>query len=307
MRNAFAQEMVELAGRRADLVLLSGDIGNRLFDRFKDSSPGRFLNCGIAEANMIGVAAGLSSCGLRPVCYTIAPFLTLRVMEQIRVDLAYHHLPAVLVGAGAGLSYASLGATHHSLEEMGMLRLIPGLAVLAPGDKYELRAMLRAAFDWPGPVYLRIGKKGEPDVHSRIPSFSIGRSIPVRPGGRVRLLAIGNILPAAVAAADILGARGIACGVVSMASLKPLDTGVLAESFESATLVATLEEHSILGGLSTAVAEWLAQQTPGPRAKWLRFGTPDEFLHATSTESSARAGYGLTAEAIAENILSQWP
>ena len=307
MRNAFAQEMTELAGKRNDLVLLSGDIGNRLFDRFKESAPGRFLNCGAAEANMIGVAAGLSSCGMRPVCYTIAPFLTLRVMEQIRVDLAYHHRPAVLVGAGAGLSYASLGATHHSLEDMGMLRLIPGLAVLAPGDENELRAMLRAALDWPGPVYLRIGKKGEPVVHPAIPAYTIGESIPVRPSGDVRLLALGHILPAAVAASEILAARGIPCGVTSMGSLKPLDTRILAEAFESATLVATLEEHSILGGLSTAVAEWLSQQKHGNRAKWLRFGTPDEFLHATSTASSARTGYGLTAEAIAESILSKWP
>jgi transketolase len=300
VRNAFAEEITKLAGMREDLVLLSGDIGNRLFDRFKEVAPGRFFNCGVAEANMVGLAAGMAACGLRPVCYTIASFLTYRVIEQIRLDLGYHHQRVVLVGTGAGLSYASLGATHHSVEDMGMLRLIPGLAVLAPGDAMELRPALRAALDYNGPVYIRIGKKGEPVIHEREPDFRIGRAMTLRAGDDACILSLGNVLPLAVQAAELLAARGVACGVVSMGSLKPLDTDFLGQVFSRSAVVATLEEHSILGGLGTAVAEWKADRSEG--AALIRFATPDEFLHETSHQSSARAWAGLTAENIAARI-----
>lgn len=302
MRNAFAAEITKLAAERDDLVLLSGDIGNRLFDKFKEAAPGRFFNCGVAEAGMIGVAAGLASCGLRPVCYTIASFLTYRVIEQIRLDLGYHHQRVLLVGTGAGLSYASLGATHHSVEDMGMLRLIPGLAVLAPGDAVELRSAIPAALNHEGPVYLRIGKKGEPVVHQESVDFHIGRALRVREGGRAWILALGNMLPAAMQAAEILEAGGISCGVASMGSLKPLDVDLLREVFAGAGVVATAEEHSVLGGLGTATAEWLAGEGRGAKARLLTFGTPDEFLHQTTHQPSARAWAGLTAENMAGSI-----
>jgi transketolase len=302
MRNAFADEITKIAQERKDIVLLSGDIGNRLFDKFKEVAPGRFFNCGVAEANMVGVAAGMAASGFRPVCYTIASFLTYRVIEQIRLDLGYHHQRAILVGTGAGLSYASLGSTHHSVEDMGMLRLIPGLAVLAPGDEKELRPALHAALEYPGPVYIRIGKKGEPVVHETEPKFEIGKALRVREGKEVWILALGNTLPLAMEAATQLDSRGVGCGVASMGSLKPLDTRILSEIFGSARVVATLEEHSVLGGLGTAVAEWLAANAAAAKAKLVSFGTPDEFLHATTHQSSARAWAGLTAENITDRI-----
>lgn len=303
MRNAFADEVTKLAAVREDLVLLSGDIGNRLFDKFKEVAPGRFFNCGVAEANMIGLAAGMASCGLRPVCYTIASFITYRVIEQIRLDLGYHHQRVIFVGTGAGLSYASLGSTHHSVEDMGMLRLVPGLAVLAPGDENELRPAVRAALEYEGPVYLRIGKKGEPVVHESEPEFRIGRALRLREGKQAWILSLGNTLPLALQAADLLAQRGVTCGVASMGSLKPLDTVILAEVFSSADAVATLEEHSVLGGLGTAVSEWLADEGRGAKARLVRCGTPDEFLHATTHQSSARVWAGLTAEHIAARML----
>ncbi|MFM8887139.1 MAG: transketolase family protein [Chthoniobacterales bacterium] len=302
MRNAFADEITKLAQQREDIVLLSGDIGNRLFDKFKEVAPGRFFNCGVAEANMVGVAAGMAASGLRPVCYSIASFLTYLVIELIRLDLGYHHQRVILVGTGAGLSYASLGSTHHSVEDMGMLRLIPGLAVLAPGDEKELRPALRAALDYPGPVYIRIGKKGEPVVHDKEPNVAIGKAVRLREGRDAWILALGNTLPMATEAAEKLAAEGVNCGVASMGSLKPLDTGLLAEVFGSAKVVATLEEHSVLGGLGTAVSEWIALNSSSAKAKLVTFGTPDEFLHATTHQPSARAWAGLTAENIANRI-----
>jgi transketolase len=174
MRNAFAAEITELAIHDPRIVLLSGDIGNRLFDRLKEQCPGRFFNCGVAEANMIGVAAGMGLCGLRPVAYTIAPFLTARCLEQIRLDRCYQRVPVVLVATGAGLSYASLNATHHSCEDIAWLRVLPNMTVLCPGDPVEVRLALRAAMQHDGPVYVRIGKKGEPVVHERRAGFRDG-------------------------------------------------------------------------------------------------------------------------------------
>lgn len=302
MRNTFADEITRIAQERADLVLLSGDIGNRLFDKFKKIAPDRFYNCGVAEANMVTVAAGMASCGLKPVCYTIATFLTYRVIEQIRLDLGYHHQKVVLVGTGAGLSYASLGATHHSLEDMGMLRLIPGMAVLAPADAMELRPALRAALDYDGPVYIRIGKKGEPVVHENAPDFQIGWAMKLREGRRVWILSLGNMLSIAMEAAERLTAAGVDCGVASMGALKPLDTEFLAEIFRAADVVATVEEHSVLGGLGTAVAEWRATSAPASQARLLVFGTPDEFLHQTTHQPSAREWAGLTTEKICRAV-----
>ena len=304
MRNAFADEITKLAQEREDIVLLSGDIGNRLFDKFKEVAPGRFFNCGVAEANMVGVAAGMAASGLRPVCYTIASFLTYRVIEQIRLDLGYHHQRAILVGTGAGLSYASLGSTHHSVEDMGMLRLVPGLAVLAPGDEKELRPALRAALDYPGPVYLRIGKKGEAVVHEAEPKVGVGKALRLREGKDAWILALGNTLPMAMDAAEKLAGKRVNCGVASMGSLKPLDTDLLAEVFRSAKVVATIEEHSVLGGLGTAVSEWVAVNRTSAKADLVTFGTPDEFLHATTHQPSARDWAGLTSDNIAKRLAS---
>ena len=181
MRNAFARELEAIAERDARVMLLSGDIGNRMFDKFKGKFPDRFLNCGVAEQNMMGVAAGLALCGWRPVCYTITPFVTTRCLEQIRVDVCYHQAPVVVVGVGAGLAYAELGATHHACEDIAFLRALPGMTVLCPADPMETGPALRAAMALESPTYLRLGKKGEPNVHEAPPEpFEIGRALPVR-------------------------------------------------------------------------------------------------------------------------------
>jgi transketolase len=300
MRNAFAKKFTELAQKDPRLILLSGDIGNRLFDNLKSKCPESFINCGVAEANMIGVAAGMAMSGLRPFCYTITPFITYRCLEQIRVDVCYHHVPVVIVGTGSGLSYASLGATHHSCEDMGMLRLLPGLAVVAPADDMEVRGALAAAVNYPGPVYIRIGKKGEPTVHASEPEFVIGQAIPMREGSDVCLLGIGTMMPVVLAAAEKLAQAGVSAYVASFHTVKPLDVKLLAEVFAKFKLVATIEEHSVLGGLGGSIAEW--KSDTGATAKLLRFGSADEFLHETCEQDEARAHFGLTANAIAARI-----
>ena len=165
--------MTELSQERSDVCLLSGDIGNRMFDLYKEVAQTRFLNCGIAEANMMSMAAGMALSGLRPVVYTITPFTTTRCLEQIRTGVAYHEAPVVIVGTGSGLSYAELGATHHSLEDLAILRSIPNLQVCAPADSLELEAQLRQAITEGKPTYIRIGKKGEPDLLDKHASHAV--------------------------------------------------------------------------------------------------------------------------------------
>lgn len=303
MRNAFAEELTAIAAEDPRLVLLSGDIGNKLFDKFKDVDASRFYNCGVAEANMMGVAAGLALSGLRPVVYTITPFTTTRCYEQIRVDVCYHQAPVIIVGTGSGLSYAELGPTHHSLEDMAILRALPGMCVLAPCDATELSLMLRTALKQDRPVYIRIGKKGEPKIHLQQPDLQIGKSIIVREGCDIALLNAGILMPEVLQAADILKERGISAEVVSFHSVKPLDEDYLAEASKRFKLLVAIEEHGLIGGLSGAIAEWRAREnitTP-----LLSFGTPDEFMHEIGSQKYAQVRYGLEAGNIAERILER--
>jgi transketolase len=303
MRNAFADELTRLGNADARVVMLSGDIGNRLFDKFKNAHPSRFFNCGVAEQNMMGVAAGMAMSGLRPVAYTITPFITSRCLEQIRTDACYHELPVTIVAVGAGLSYAGLGPTHHACEDVAFLRAIPNMAVVCPGDAWEVRGALRAAFKQDRPVYIRMGKKGEPVIHKEVPpDFAIGKAITVEDGEDVCLLSSGNMLPEAIEAAHRLKESRISARVVSFHTVKPLDEACLAEAFGGFRLVATIEEHTLLGGFGSAVAEWVIDNAVKPTA-FLRFGTPDLFYKKSGEQEYAREQLGLTGHQIAARVL----
>jgi len=304
VRNAFAAAITALAAADERVVLLSGDIGNRLFDTFRARFPDRFYNCGVAEANMTGMAAGLALCGLRPFTYTITPFATTRVIEQIRVDICYHDVPAVIVGTGSGLSYASLGPTHHSCEDVGLLRCFPNLTILCPADAVEVGPALTAALACPGPVYIRLGKKGEPVIHDSPPPFAVGKGIVVREGTDVCLLGMGTTTAVALEAARELASRGLSARVVSMHTVKPLDEAFLADAFARFRAVAVVEEHSVIGGLGSAVAEWRARHD-GPQAPLVACGTPDAFISAAGSQAWMREQCGLTGPAVAAKILAR--
>lgn len=306
MRNTFAAEITALAAQDQRIVLLSGDIGNKLFDDFKQAAPGRFYNCGVAEANMTGVAAGMALMGLRPITYTITPFVTIRCLEQIRIDLCYHNLPVLIVGTGSGLSYAELGPTHHSCDDVGILRMLPNITILTPCDPTEVRLAIRAALQHNGPVYLRLGKKGEPVQYPAPPEFVIGRPLPLRAGDDVCILASGPIVGEALAAAELLGQQGISARVDSLHTIKPLAGDYLADVFARYRLVATVEEHSLVGGLGGSVAEWLADRPAQPAGRLLRFGTADRFLEEIGSQEYARRQAGLTAEQLAARIGDAW-
>jgi transketolase len=303
MRNAFADELTKLGNDDPRVVMLSGDIGNRLFDKFKDKHPSRFFNCGVAEANMMGVAAGMAMNGLRPVAYTITPFVTTRCLEQIRTDVCYHEAPVTIVAVGAGLAYSGLGPTHHACEDISFLRSIPNMVVICPGDAFEVRGALRAAMQQDRPVYIRMGKKGEPVVHKGpIADFKIGKAITLQEGSDVCLLSTGNMLPEAIEAAHKLKEKGLSAEVVSFHTVKPLDQDKLKQAFARFKLVATIEEHSLIGGFGAAVSEWLVD-TGTQSKRFVRFGTPDAFFKKSGEQEYAREVLGLTGHQIADKIV----
>ncbi|MDH5677013.1 MAG: transketolase [Nitrospinota bacterium] len=303
MRNTFAEEVTHLSKEDPRLVMLSGDIGNRLFDKFKEANGDRFFNCGVAEADMVGVAAGMALSGLRPFIYTITPFTTTRCYEQIRVDICYHNVPVIIVGTGSGLSYAELGPTHHSLEDLAIMRVLPNMTVLAPCDSIELSQLLKCAIDSDGPVYIRIGKKGEPAIHpDPAPQMNIGKAVRVAEGKDVCFVACGTIMGEVVEAAKILKGEGITSRIESFHTIKPLDTDTLAEVFSEYAQVVVCEEHSLIGGLTGAVAQWRVQQR-GSLAEMTSVGVADEFMHEVGSQKYARRKYGMDAQSIANRVL----
>ena len=303
MRNAFARAVTELAQSRDDVVLLAGDIGNRLFDQFKENYPDRFFNCGVAEAGMTGIAAGLAATGLLPITYTITPFNTVRCLEQIRLDICYPNYPAIIVGTGAGLSYASLGATHHSVEDIALMRMLPNMHIVCPGDPLEVELALKAAADLKRPVYLRLGKKGEPTIHQENPSFEIGKGIVLRNGEKVALLSVGNMLGVSFEVAELLEKSGISPMLASLHTVKPLDELLLEKVFANFDRVVVIEEHSRSGGAGSAILEW-AHSRKIAVSRLINVGLPDQFFSACGSQHQARESFGLDAESIHKHIWS---
>lgn len=311
MRTAFITTLTELARQDPRIMLLTGDLGYTVFEAFAAERPRQYLNCGVAEANMIGTAAGLAKAGYRPWVYSIVPFATLRCLEQIRNDLCYHRLPVTVVGIGAGYSYGDLGATHHAIEDLAVTRALPNMTVVAPGDPVEVDAAVRALAHQAGPAYLRLGKRGEPKIHQRPLDFQLGVGIRVRRGPDLALIAISTMLETAVRTADELARQpDRQATVVSMPTLKPLDAELVTELAYSFPCIFTLEEHSILGGLGGAVAEVMAQ-IPAPKARLIRLGVPDCFQHVAGSPQYLRSLVGLTPSAISARIIREmtqvWP
>jgi transketolase len=305
MRSAFAQEMTDLASADDRVIILSGDIGNQMFDEFQEKFPSRYINCGIAEANMVSMAAGLAICGMRPFIYTFTAFDTTRCFEQIRIDLCYQNLPVVIIGLGGGLTYAPLGPTHYICEDIALLRSLPYMTVLCPGDAVEVRCSIRESLKHHGPVYIRIGKKNEPVIHKETPDFKIGKAIQLRSGNDVCVLTTGTILPNVLKAHDLLKEKQVSATVIHFPTIKPLDYPVLSSVFAQFDTVVTLEEHSLIGGFGSAIAEWYVDNCDR-KVRLLRLGTKDEFIYTSISQNEARDYYGLSPQKIADFVGKQF-
>lgn len=257
MRTAFLETLCELAGKDERLWLLAGDLGYGTLDRFCERFPKRFINVGVAEQNMTGIAAGLALCNKIVFTYSIANFPTMRCLEQIRNDVCYHNASVKIVAVGGGLAYGAQGYTHHGVEDLAVMRSMPNMTIVAPGDPVEARLATKAIYDCEGPCYLRLGKAKEPIVHSSEPDFQIGKLLVLRDGTDVTLISTGGMLKRTMETADMLGQFGINARVVSMHTLKPVDHEALHSALSNVPILVTIEEHSVHGGLGGVVAESL--------------------------------------------------
>lgn len=275
MRTAFIDTLLEVARARPDVMLLTADLGYSVLERFRDALPRQFLNVGVAEQNMIGVAAGLAHVGKTVFAYSIANFPTLRCLEQVRNDVCYHGLRVHVVAVGGGFTYSTQGYTHHGVEDIGVMRALPGLTVVAPGDPLEAAAATRALCSHAGPAYLRLGKAGEPRVHETLERFTLGRALQLCDGADLTLVSTGGMLRHTVDVADALRRQGVGARVLSMHTVKPLDEDAIARAIDETGAVLTVEEHNVGSGLGAAVAQVVASR-PGRKPAFRAFGVPDE-------------------------------
>lgn len=299
MRTAFIRTLEELAAADPRVNLVVGDLGFTVVEPFAQRFPKQFLNAGVAEQNMTGLAAGMALSGKVVFTYSIANFPTLRCLEQIRNDGCYHKANLKVVSVGGGLAYGALGSSHQATEDLAILRSLPGMTVVAPGDPVEAECATRAVAALDGPCYLRLGKAGEQVVHKRPLDFRLGRAITVVEGEDVTLISTGGLLHACLKAVEALRDRGISARLLSMHTVKPLDAEAVLQAAEQTSAILSVEEHSVLGGLGGAVAEVLAQRA-SRRAPFRILGLPDRFCREVGSHDHLRAHSGLTADRIAE-------
>ncbi len=303
MRSAFFRTLLDLAEQEDRIYLVVGDLGFGVVEPFAQRFPDRFLNVGVAEQNMTGVAAGLALCGKIVFTYSIGNFSTLRCLEQIRNDVCYHQADVKIVSVGGGFAYGALGMTHHVLEDLAIMRALPGMVVVAPGDPFEVEQATRAVVSQPGPCYLRLGRVGEPRIHGPGAVFKLGRAIRVREGRALTIISTGGLLETGLRAAELLSGVGIDARVVSMHTLKPIDEAEVVSAAAETGGIATLEEHSVIGGLGSAVAEILAESA-GARGRLKRFGVPSAFAPEVGSQEYLRAVYGLSPKAVFQSLRS---
>ncbi len=306
MRTAFIDTLCEIAAADTRVWLLCADLGFSVLERFRDRFPERYVNVGVAEQNMTGVAAGLAHSGKIVFTYSIANFPTLRCLEQIRNDVCYHNLSVKVVSVGGGFAYGSMGYTHHGLEDLATLRVLPNLDVVAPADPIETRLATQALWKRSGPGYLRLGKAGEPVVHAQLPALVPGKMIPVRDGQQALLLSTGGMLSESLQAASLAEAEGISVAVWSCPWIKPIDEAALAGAARQFPLILTVEEAMASGGLGGAVAELLAEM-PVPRTRLVRCGSPDSILPRAYSQTAARKQLGLDAAGLCQRLLAEMP
>ncbi len=302
MRNAFIRNLTELARKDARIVLVTADMGFSVFEKFMEEFPDRAFNTGIAEQNSVGIASGLALCKKIPFVYSIAPFVTMRPFEQVRIDVCYQNLPVKLVGAGGGLTYGALGPTHHSIEDISLMRALPNMTVFCPGDPVEAELSMLEAHRIPGPAYIRLGKGGgDPIVHKTKPKFRLGKGIVLKKGKDVAIISTGNMLQTAVQASEELKKHGVDCGVVSMPVVKPIDKELIISMANEGHKILTLEEHSIIGGLGSAVAEVLAEGEA--KARFARIALPDRFCSEVGSQEYLRDLYGLSVKKVVSKVI----
>ena len=301
-RGAYGEELVKLAEEYPELVVLDADLSSATMTKaFSKAYPERFFNMGIAEADMMGFAAGLAACGKKPFANSFAMFSAGRAWEQVRNSIAYPHLNVKCVGSHGGLSVGEDGATHQCVEDLALMSAIPGMVVVNPCDGPEMRRAVKALLDYDGPAYLRLGRMAVESVTDETPGyeFTLGKAAMLRDGADVTLAATGLMVQRAMAAAEMLAAKGVSARVLDFHTIKPLDTETVLAAARETGCIVTSEEHSVIGGLGSAVASVCAENCPVPV---VRHGVMDEFGRSGKALEVLEA-YGLTAEVMVEKAM----
>ncbi|MFA4871771.1 MAG: transketolase C-terminal domain-containing protein [Patescibacteria group bacterium] len=304
MRSAFISNLIKIAESDERVVLLTGDLGYKVLEEFQEKFPQRFINVGIAEANMVGMAAGLALAGKIPYVFSIGTFATARCLEQIRNDVCYQNLNVKIIGVGSGFTYSLYGASHQPIDDIALMRSLPNMSVVCPGDPIETKMAVISSYKNTGPLYLRLAAKGEPNIHVQEPEFTIGRGIVLRDGEDITIMATGNMLANAKAAADQLVQRAVSVRLISMPFVKPIDKEIILKSAKETKIIFSVEEHCAIGGLGSAIAEILAEDKTDVVFK--KISLPDEYPKIVGSWNYVRDYYGLTPDKITENIYKQW-
>ncbi len=300
MRTTTIKTLLELIAEGHDIHLLTADLGFGLLNPFMENYPDRFTNMGVAEANMIGVAAGMAMRGKRVYCYSMVPFLIFRTLDQIRSNLCSMHLPVTLIGVGGGLFYGLEGMTHHAIEDIAIARALPGLTLFAPGDPIECSDLVKETVRLDGPCYLRLGGNNDPVVHNGNQTIVAGKMAAIREEGEAAIIANGAMLPRSKVAAEMLAEEGIPCRLYSLHTIKPLDEDRIRKIGNECRCIVTVEEHSLTNGIGTAVAETLFEARY--HGKFKKLGLPDEYCKQLGDREWLRDNYNLRPDDIASAV-----
>jgi len=302
MRKTSLDAVYELAKIDERVIFIGSDLGPGLLDRMKKEMPDRWFMEGVSEQHIIGMAAGLAMEGFIPYINTIATFLTRRCYEQVALDLCLQDLPVRLIASGGGVVYAPLGPTHLAIEDIAIMRVLPNMTVVAPCDAEEMKRFMEQTLDWPHPIYIRLGKGGDKVVSKEEYGFKIGKAILMREAGEGLFISTGVMTQLALQAAEQLAAEGINCGVLHMHTIKPLDGEALAELLPTVEGVVTVEEHTRIGGLGSAILEFCNDNMPEQAAKIARIGIPDHFAKQYGTQETLIKYFGITVEQLCETM-----
>ena len=301
MRDTFVRTLVELAKENEKIELITGDLGFGVLKPYWEQVPNQFTNAGIAEQNMTTVAAGMALEGKTVFTYSIGNFPTLRCLEQIRNDCAYHNANVKIVCVGGGFVYGSLGMSHHATEDLAVLRALPDVVVMAPGDLVEAEECTKALVNYPGTAYLRLGRGGEKRIHEKIENFEIGKAIKVQDGEKIAIFSTGAIFEEVEDALGQLKQDGWNPAAYTFPTIKPIDKAVIEQCSKKFDLIVTCEEHNIVGGFGSAVAEVMAEMKE-KKAHLLRIGLNDEYAVRVGNQKYLREEYGMSAGKIVERI-----
>lgn len=299
MRNAYLNTLYELAKKDNRIYALISDNGAIVYDKYRKDLSEQYLNLGISEANMIGMAAGMASCGKIPFAYTIGAFLAYRAFEFIRNDVCLQKQNVKIVGTGAGEVYSALGPTHHSTEDLGGLRTLPNLVIICPASPMEVKKATIAAYEHKGPVYLRLGTNKEPEIYNHDYNFEIGKGVMIRDGKDITLIGTGSILNDIITVAEKIEQEKIYARVINIHTVKPIDKDIIYKAIKETGKIIVIEDHNIIGGLGSAVAEVIAEF--GREVKFKRIGLLD-FSNGYGTYAQVKENNGIGIEQIYNSI-----